>query len=214
MEALRATIGGIVRFSVAFTSSRSPQIKGLVQIIRTTGLSVGKLAFNFSNHGIFSTHGMGMPDLEHICHCGAITAIARLARHQCQSVRRAVAKVLHLASREWGICSEVFLSTPVLSTVPRPRWEDRLVRVLSLLGVGLLASFIAPCPDAWTPQVQLAGTSWTHQTGMMCGSAICILSGPAEAQDVGHLPDTSHSIHPDLALATDGCFTKVWPPAL
>ena len=149
-----------------------------------------------------------MPDLDHICHCVVITVIARLARHRCKSVRQAVSEVLHSASREWGICSEVFLPSPALSSVSGPRWEDRVVRALASLGVGLLASSIAPCPDAWRPQVQLAGNSWTHQTGVLRGTAVCILAGPADPQDVGHLPDTSHQVHPELALAAASCFMQ------
>ena len=206
VEAMRATIGGVVRFSAAFCSSTSPQVKALVRILRITGESVGKLAFDFSNFAIFSAHGMAMPDIGHLCRCGVISVTARLARHRCKTVREEVAKLLKSASDEWGICTEVFFPCAALSTVQGPRWEDRLVQALATLGVGLLASSVAPCPKAWRPQVQQAGDTWVHGRGVFNGNAVCIHSGPARDQDIGHLAEVSSSLPLDLASAAGPCF--------
>ena len=95
-------------------------------------------------------------------------------------------KVLKSASVEWGLCTEVFFPGAALSLVRGPRWEDRLVQALATLGVGLLAASVAPCPRAWRPQVQRAGDTWVHGHGMLKGNAVCVHSGPARDQDMGH----------------------------
>ena len=114
--------------------------------------------------------------------------------------------MLRAASDNWGICTEVFLPSRALARLSGDSWEARLVRALAIRGVGLLASAVAPCPKSWLPQVQLAGSSWLSWRGNLRGVPVCVHSGPAEVQEVGHLQLDRTLVSSDLAAPASSRF--------
>ena len=116
--------------------------------------------------------------------------------------------MLRAASHKWGICTEVFLPSRVFTRLSGDSWEARLVRALAIRGVGLLASAVAPCPKSWLPQVQLAGSSWLSWRGCLRGVPICVHSGPAKLQGIGHLQADRTMVSSDLAAAASSCFAE------